>query len=167
MSTKYTEEFKAHMDELLFTLVTSYLDHEIPFRIVINAEDVWDKPLPTHVINNGSNGLMSLDVTGQSLEDSYYDSEDDLIYITTGFDGLAYTRTLDVYDIVGMVDLESKVPIMFKPYVSERPKDEEDSGKFTIDSILASYEPKDLTDSVIVSLSTLKHYNPQYFEDDE
>lgn len=169
MSTKYTEEFKATMDELLFTIVTEYLENEIPFRLIITSEDVWDKPLPSHVINNGSNGLMSLDITDQSLEDSYYDHEDDLIWLTTGFDGLAYTRPLDSYDVVGLVDLESKVPVMFKPFVSERPKDEEEvtSGKQTIDSILATYEPQELTDSVILSLSTLKHYNPQFFEEDD
>lgn len=162
----YTDDFKDQLDELLFTLVTTYIDNEVPFRLIINSDDVWDKPLPAYVLDNDSNGLISLDVHDQSLEDSYYDLETDKIIMTTGFDGIAYTRSLDIYDIVGIIDLANKTPVMLKPYISERPTSGSKSSKKTIEGILKSYDVNEITEGVVTSLSIMKHYNPQFFEDE-
>lgn len=162
----YNEDLKATIEELLFTLATTFVDTETPFRIVISDEDKWSAPLPDEF--RSANGIMALDLTGQSLDLSYYDMDDDVIILTTGFNGQAYTRAIDEYDIMGIIDIETNSPIMLKPFKSVRP--DEENTKKTVKSVLQSFSAQELVnkkDELFHSLIVFKQHNPELFDEDE
>jgi len=148
--TDYPEMVKEVIDDQMFMLVATYLDAGIPFRLILTPEDRWDKPLPEDVLEQ-SEGMMVLDIEGQSLDDSYYNVDNDTIYIVTGFDGEAYYRSLDIFDIMGIVDLASGTPVMIKPYDNDRTEEYE------------LEEAVELTDAAKHSWDSMKKNNPHLF----
>lgn len=162
----YNEDMRATIEELLFTLATTFIDSETPLRLIISDEDKWSEPLPDE-FRSGS-GIMAIDLTGQSLDLTYYDVEDDVIILTTGFNNQPFTRALDVYDIMGIVDIETGSPIMLKPFKSVRP--EEQVQKKTVKSVLQSFSAQELVngkDELLHSINVIKNHNPELFDDEE
>lgn len=141
------------IEDQIYMLTATLLDAGMPFRLILTPEDNWDRPLPDDILENSRHALV-LDIEGQSLDDSYYNIDSDAIYIVTGFDGEAYYRTIDSYDILGIIDLESNTPIMIKPFDSTRPSIED----YSVQEIDESSE------AYIRSYEALKAHNPHLFE---
>lgn len=153
--TEYPQMVKDVIDEQLFMLVGTYLDAGVPFRLILTPEDKWDKPLPDSILEQ-SDDMMVLDIEGQSLDDSYYNVDNDTVYIVTGFEGEAYYRSVGIYDVMGIVDLATGTPVMIKPYDNDHEED--------FNPPIGSVEYMELTEAAKHSWECMKKNNPALFK---
>jgi len=113
-SEKFKKDFREKMREILFL----FFEQKIECKIFIRNFNNWDLKLPEY--------LKEANVIELDLADEVFDFcfiEDDKLILNMVFGEELYSKTLDMYELIGIFDTESS-PIIYKPFEDLKSQEE-------------------------------------------
>jgi hypothetical protein len=109
----YPEEYKEYFMEVMYDVFINLIQNKQPFRIAITANDNWSIALNPELL---AKKVIVLDVADQAMNDSYYDADTGLVFMSTGFDGEQATKYVEVTEVLALLDATTGNPFMVRPF---------------------------------------------------
>lgn len=131
------------INDALVSLVKHFVAEQLPFTLIVDNHNNWDKPLPERL---SSTTRFKLNVQNTDLSDSYIDKDGNIV-ITAGIDDIVYTKVLEACDIHSVGPLD-KIDLVIKQFIEE-PEVIATGLKLPIDTKH--------------SMECLRKFNPEYF----
>ena len=132
----------------LLDLVRIYINDQVPFTVIIDNNDNWDKTLPNRL---GKRFILNMENT--DLSDSNV-SDDGSIQLIIGIDDVVYTKIIHTSDIHAVGDL-GKTPLVVKSFIEHPPMPVVDYKHPTLPKV----------EDLVKSFECFKKYNPQLFKE--
>ena len=144
----------------IYELLVTFIEEQVPFKIILWNRDDWDMPLPEQTMKNYPLQLV-LEISGETLSSA--EIVDDMVQIRASFEGnMEWTKIIGYHDTVGIISLEGN-PYQINNFYPED-DDIEQPLRFTKQELLLSLQMDGvLEEDAKRSIEAFAKFNPDRF----